>query len=65
MQGQSLGMSVGIWSMILRMLVPRPPLLMLRFKMPISELAVAAMVCDGIWAAKWQYSSFLLRSWKV
>ena len=42
--GQSFGNRVGIWSIIFRMLVPRPPLAMLRFSMPISEFAAAATV---------------------
>ena len=54
MQGQSLGSRVGIWSMILRTLEPRPPFEMLRFRMPISELATAASVCEGTRAASRQ-----------
>ena len=54
MQGQSLGSRVGIWSIMRRMDVPRPPLPMLRFRMPTSEVADASMVSDGMRAANRQ-----------
>ena len=64
MHGHSLGNRVGIWSIILRIDVPRPPFEMFLFRIPISELEAASIVSDGILAANLQYSSFLLNSWK-
>ena len=60
MHGHSLGNRVGIWSIILRIDVPRPPFEMFLFRIPISELEAASIVSDGILAANLQYSSFLL-----
>ena len=51
MHGHSLGNRVGIWSIILRIDVPRPPFEMFLFRIPISELEAASIVSDGILAA--------------
>ena len=44
MHGHSLGNRVGIWSIILRIDVPRPPFEMFLFRIPISELEAASIV---------------------
>ena len=60
--GHSFGSNVGIWSMSLRIDVPRPPLDIFRFKMPTAELEVASIVNEGMREANLLYNSFLLNS---
>ena len=45
--GQSLGSKVGMLSIIERMELPRPPFIMLRLRIPSSEVAMAASSVVG------------------
>lgn len=49
MHGHSLGNRVGIWSIILRIDVPRPPFEMFLFRIPISELEAAPLLVMVFW----------------
>ena len=51
-QGQRRGSSVGMLSMIARIDVPRPPLLMLRFRILISEPSDDAAAAEGTCEAR-------------
>ena len=63
-QGQSFGNKFGIWSIILRMEVPRPPLAIFRFRIPSSELFDASINIFGMRAANLLYKAFFVISWK-
>ena len=65
MHGHNRGSRVGMASMMVRMLLPRPPLAMLRFRVFSSAFSSSVSVAKGgILEASRQNSSFLLSSWK-
>ena len=61
-QGQRRGRRLGRSSNSLRILVPRPPLRIIRCRMPSSELFAAEEVKSGTFAARRQYISCLQSS---